>query len=482
MKRVSVGCLVFVALVAGGCGARHADEITSADAGTAPEASTTSGAPAATTKFGTLDSPCGPDVDGKKVTVAAAEAGEGTDKLYLGVANERTSTIRPGLLKEMWDASVAFAKWCNDQGGIGGLPIEPVDIDGQVLKVEQAMATACKDTFAMVGGGFVQDNLMFSGKAESDPHRCGLVNFPGFVVSTQAADANGTFQPLPNPSRVRPVSFFEALVKLYPEQMKKTTVVWGNLDSLKFNMQQVYGTAKFATGFGAVDPISYDAIGTVNWDLVAQQVKSSGATAVGFVGEPNYFAALVQKLREQDFAGPIFADANQYDPILISSAGAGAVTNVQIRVAFHPFEEADKWPATKQFVDIFHQDGPADGKMALLGQQSFSAWLLFATAARSCAATSGGELTRSCVAKAASGIHAWTGGGLHAESDPGAKLPPGCSMIMTVRNDKFERLFPKVGSSDDGGDGFTCSTQGNKGNVTIEGDYGQGNIDPSQKY
>ena len=479
MKRSVAVVVVLIALVGASCGSKG----TSSTPASGSSATTTSAASATTAgKFGSLDSPCGKDVDGKKVTVKASEAGKGTDKLYLGVANERTSQIRPGLLKEMWDSSVAFAKWCNDQGGIGGLPIELVDLDGQVLKVEQAMATACKDTFAMVGGGFVQDNLMFSGKAESDLHKCGLINIPGFVVSPQASEANATFQPLPNPAKLRPVAFYESLVKLYPEEMKKTTVVWGNLDSLKLNMQQIYGAAKFVKGFGALDPVSYDAIGTVNWDLVAQQVKDKGATAVGWVGEPANMALAVQKLREQGFTGPIFADANEYDPILISSAGAGAVTNVQIRQAFHPFEEADKWPATKQFMDILKKDGPADVKIAALGMQSFSSWLLFATSARSCAKASGGELSRECVLKAASEIHEWTGGGLHAQSDPGAKIPPACSMIMTVKNDKFERLYPKVGSKDDQGDGFSCSTLGDNGNVTIAGDFPAGNVDPNVKY
>ena len=34
------------------------------------------------------------------------------------------------MFKEMWDASEAFTKWCNDAGGIGGLKIEPVDTVG----------------------------------------------------------------------------------------------------------------------------------------------------------------------------------------------------------------------------------------------------------------------------------------------------------------------------------------------------------------
>ena len=63
------------------------------------------------------------------------------------------------------------------------------------------------------------------------------------------------------------------------KSLKKTAVVWGNLDSLRVNQEQIYAVGKSVPGFGALAPISYDAIGTVDWNLVAQQVISSGATA-----------------------------------------------------------------------------------------------------------------------------------------------------------------------------------------------------------
>ena len=96
----------------------------------------------------------------------------GADKLYIGVANDRGS--RDPARSQQGDVrrSVAFAKWCNDQGGIGGLPIEPVDIDGKLLEVEAAMTTACTEIFAMVGGGCAQDDLVFTGKDGSDFHKC----------------------------------------------------------------------------------------------------------------------------------------------------------------------------------------------------------------------------------------------------------------------------------------------------------------------
>ena len=63
---------------------------------------------------------------------------------------------------------------------------------------------------------------------------------------------------------------------------------------------------------------------------------------------------------------------------------------------------------------------------ALLGVQAWSAWLLFAEAAKAC----GSDLTRRCVYEHAKQIHDWTGGGLHAATDPGANRRRGCYLLI----------------------------------------------------
>ncbi len=477
MKRITLVLLAVMSLLLAACGAKgDGNEGAEEEGGNATETTVAEGSTAAA-KFGTLDSPCGKDIDGKVVTVKADEAGKGVDKLYIGVRNDRGSTIRPGLLQEMYDASVAFAGWCNEQGGIGGLPIEIVDLDGKVLEVEQAMATACTDVFAMVGGGNATDSLLFSGKDGSDFHKCKLIDFTGFAVSTQLTEANGVVQALPNPAYTKPNQFQTDLVKLYPDEMKKTTIVWGDLPDLKANKDQMVAVGETVEGYGSVEPIKYDAIGAQDYNLLAQQVKSSGATAVGFIGEPSNFSRLSQKLREQDWKGVLFADANQYDDLALSTSGPDAVEGVKVRVAFHPFEEADNYPATKQLVEILEEYGPSNVKIASLSNQSFSSWLLFATSAKQCAEKSGGELSRDCVMEAGLSVNDWDAGGLHAVSHPGKKQGPECAMIVTVENGGWKRLYPELDSDDDNGEGFRCGVI-----VEITGDFGKSDVGPSRKF
>jgi hypothetical protein len=47
-------------------------------------------------------------------------------------------------------------------------------------------------------------------------------------------------------------------------------------------------------------------------------------------------------------------------------------------------------------------------------------------------------------------------------------------MILQVKDGKYERLFPKLKSKDDNGEGFYCTP-----NITLEGDFGKGNTDSS---
>jgi ABC-type branched-subunit amino acid transport system substrate-binding protein len=469
--------MLVLALLATACAAKGVDK-PSEEGGGGPSTTSTPTAASSSGMFGTMKSPCGPDVDGKKITLDAAEAGKGTDKLYLGVANDRTSEARPGVLKEMYDATLAFAKWCNDQGGIGGLQIETVDLDAQLFNVEAAMTVACSSVFALVGGSFVQDNLMFSGKDGSDFHKCKLIAFPGFAVSTDFADANGVVQAVPNHGYVKGITGFEALKKLAPDDIKKTTVVYGaGLDTLRVQRDQQKEQMKAAGGYGFVDDISYQVLNQ-DWSIIAQKIIDSGATFAYYVGEPENWSLLLSELKTKGWKGTVMAEVNEYDPKLFVK-GPNSADGALVRMVIHPFEEAGKWPATQQFLDIMKKDGPPDAKVAALGVQSFSAGLLFATAVNDCAKSSGGKVTRACVVNAGKKITSWDGGGLHAAFDLSGKGTQDCSIVMEARDGKFTRKYPKLDSKQASSGGFFCDP---KGLVPIQGDFGKGNVDPTLPY
>ncbi len=319
------------------------------------------------------------------------------------------------------------------------------------------MAEACNSVFMLVGGGQVQDNLQFSGKAESDFHECGLAEIPGFTVSPEKSESNGQVQPVPHPSASISSAWLHDLIGIDPDATESMAEVWGELPSMATIKNQTLAIME-NEGVRNAGVFTYPVTGLSDWTPLAQQIIGSGATSMHFIGEPTNLGSLVNSLREQGWEGTVAAETNIYDDVYVESAGADSAAGTVIRSVYHPFEEADRWPAVQQYLDIMDKYAD-DPKIALLGLQSFSSWLLFATAANTCGESNDGELTRACVLEAAADIDDWTAGGLHVATDPG---PEGgtnveCGMLLTVTEDgTFERLYPEIGSDDDAGDGFAC--------------------------
>ncbi len=358
------------------------------------------------------------------------------------------------------------------------MPIELVDLDGKVLEVNSAMAKACNSVFMMVGGGYVQDDLEFSGKPGSDFHECALADIPGFTNSPQKSESNGQIQPIPHPAAESTSLWFRNFAELHPDEAESMAVVWGDLPSLEAVKNQAVAVIE-GEGGEVAGTFDYPPVGVTDWTPLAQKVIRSGAKSMHWVGEPTNLGSMVKTLREQGWDGYPVLETNVYDPVFVDSAGVGNAEGSIVRSGFHPFEEADKWPAVQQYLDILEQNTD-DGKVAVLGMQSFSAWLLFATAANGCAASNDNVLTRACVLESAAAVDDWTAGGLHGPTDPGPEggSSPECAMLLTVNAaGEFERLYPEIDSSEDAGDGFACADDAV---VEVPANAGEGVVGPDQ--
>ncbi|MDQ2678500.1 MAG: ABC transporter substrate-binding protein [Actinomycetota bacterium] len=453
MKRLAAVFMATAALLAGACGASGDD-----DAGGEPEETTTSAATGGGGEAGF------PDIDGPlcgegDFSVQADEAGLGDDALYLGVTNDRSSDIRPGLNKMMYDTAVAFAGWCNEQGGIGGLPIEIVDLDAALFNVEAVMTTACTDVFALVGGGLAQDQLQFSGKEGSDILKCGLIDIPGFAVSAVKADSEGQVQPLPNPGNSQNNTWFRDFKVVEPENSKSWTVLWGELPALELVKTKNQAAVAEVGGIDDVGEQSYPATGAADWTPLVQRMIGDGATSFSWVGEVENLTSFLKSAREQRWEGTPLLETNMYDQKLAESTAAeGAV----LRMGLHSLEEADEWPAIQQYLDMLEQYSE-DGDIGALGIQAMSAWLLFTVAANACGEENDGVIDRACILEQAAAVDDWTGGGLHAPQDPapaGEAVASPCGMLIVVKDGAFERLYPELGGENDDVDGFHCPENG----------------------
>jgi ABC-type branched-subunit amino acid transport system substrate-binding protein len=472
MRRGWLVLVVAVAVVASACGAsggKAEDSEGSTTSTTASPATATS----AKGTYGDLKAVCGPG-DAK---VKDGQGGGATDQLNIGVATDRSSSIRPGLNKEMWDASVAFADWCNDQGGIDGLKVNLVELKGALLEVESAMSTACTGVFAMVGGGFAQDNLEFSGKEGSDFHKCGLIDIPGYAVSPEKSDSNGQVQPVPNPATSVATTWMRDFKQLNPKLNDKVAIAYAQLPALEVVKDKYEAGAK-DVGLDVVGTYGFPATGMTDWTPMAQKVIESGAETLLYVGEAGFAANMIATLKQQGWKGKALLETNMYDPLLFS-VGNAAVDGTVLRQTTHPIEEASRWPAIQQYLDTLKKYVP-DAKTGPLGIQATSAWLLFATAANACSKANDGVIDRNCILEQANKVKDWTGGGLHATVDPASgatATASSCGMLMLAKDGKFSRLYPEIGGKDDDGDGFHCPSNGV---AKVPANAGKGVVDPSR--
>ena len=257
---------------------------------------------------------------------------------------------------------------------------------------------------------------------------CKLPEFPAYDVSAQAASAPLTVPPTPNPADVAILGgAYRALAKFDPAAIKHYGMLSQSLQSIKDagNKDRAAATAQ---GYVTVDyeelPAAVD-----NWRPIVENLKSRGVQVLTIENSPDNLAALYKSMADVGyFPKYTVVSPSYYDTKLTAEGGTALQGDVLLSSYTVPFELADQYPATKQYIDILTKY--ANGaKPKQLGVNALSGWLLFAESAKAC----GSNLTRTCVVQNAEAMHNWTAGGLDAPTQPGNSatgVPPNCFVLI----------------------------------------------------
>lgn len=439
-------------LVAAGC-TRSEDEVQTGSDGSEAGSEQAEETEEPSGDFGSLEGVCG-DGDASGATAQ----GVTDDEISISTFSDTGFAGRPGLNQELFDTAQVFAQWCNDAGGINGREIVVNERDSALTEVTQRMTEACREDFMIVGGGAVFDDT-----GQETRLSCLLPKIAGYVVTPAAREADLLVQPIPNAleTTFRGIQLY--LDDAFPESGDHVGYMTGNLPALTVVNDQTMEVGE-SVGWETVYNGTYNVTGETSWVPFAQELESNGVRGLNYTGEPENLAALLQALAnigyELDW---IHAGANHYDEGLIETAGDLA-SNVYVNNLTVPFELAgDDHPAMQQFLDMFEEYAPDGTARATLAVNAMSAWLLFATAAGEC----GSELTRSCVFENAMATEEWTGGGIHAPTNPGSGETSECFVALQGGGDGF--TIPEDFEANQGI--FNCKPE----NVfELEGDYGTG--------
>ena len=353
-----------------------------------------------------------------------------------------------GLDQELFDTAAAFTNWCNSFGGLNGRKIHLTMADGKLFESEKRMVEACDaGTFMAVGGGSVFDDTM-----QQDRLSCKTGAIPqvaGYLVTVTASDSDLTKQPLPNPGTEQTVGAFNYLKAKFPADWTHLGIMTGQLATTEAvanrNEEALQGMGAKIVYHGLYPPQ-----GASDWRPYVSAMQAQGVKGLYWVGQP---AGLGQMLSAAKGLGLkldwIQTDANHYDPVLFDNSKPVTVANgVYVRSAISPFlpgEQANAvtndYKTMVQQYDTCTSDISTTGgsackatkKIAYLGDQALSAWLLFAKGVDAC----GANVTRDCVWAALNQVSSWTGGGLHAQTDPGTGKAPTCYVLFLAQDGKF---------------------------------------------
>lgn len=446
-RRLAV-LVTVLALVAAACGDRGEDtsSATSTTESGAPDGDT--GPPEADEEddagpgdFGTLTDVCGPNEGGGAIPDAPPEEIQGVsaDRIVLGTVSDPGFAGRLGLNQEIFDAATAFVEWCNAAGGINGKTLEVNLHDAAITQYQPVVEDACSTDFALVGAGAVQDNLWTDVGAA-----CGLIDIAGFSVTPQKAGIVGqdlvalrSVQAIPNPGDRYPAGAVKLLDDEFPGTADATGFLYGDLQTLRVTYDKTEAGYE-AVGHTTVEVSAYALLGESNWQPFAVKLRDAGVQSFNFIGEGENLANLQRAMAEIGyFPTVMLMETNFYDQEYLDAAG-DAAEGTFVRTAIWPFEEADQNPATQRYLDVVDA---VDGKVAILGVQSMSAWLLFATAAKACDLDD--DLTRTCVLDRVAAQTDWDGGGLHAPTSPATNEGSTCVIVLRVSDGDFVRHAPE---------------------------------------
>jgi ABC-type branched-subunit amino acid transport system substrate-binding protein len=409
LKRFSsLTLIVSLALVAGACGRSGGGGSTTTQPTTAPPTSVGAG------DFGTLKAVCGPG------TASGATDKFVTDTtIDVGTMADPGAQASPGLDQELFDTATGFVKWCNAAGGILGRKLNLHLHDAKLFEVPARMIDACNADFALVGGGTAFDDSGVKPRVA-----CGLPEIPGYNNTPAAAEAALLVQGDPLPTQQIQVAGYLGAQKLFPGA-KKIAFITGNLASVTVTAAREREGAEQA-GLTTVYDQTYPILGAI-WRPFVQKMKDANPDFVTYTGDSLQIVAMEQAMQVIGwYPKAIIEAANIYDNRIIKE-GKDAIQNLWVINGYYPFEEAKNNPATQQYLDNMAKFNPS-GKIATLGLNAWSAWLLFATAARDC----GSALTRQCLLQKAGMNAAWTAGGLKAASntDPNNRHVGECYIAM----------------------------------------------------
>lgn len=361
----------------------------------------------------------------------------------------------PGLFEDARFAVQAYFKYYAARyGTLYGRKIQVLALDSQLDSGANRSASiqACAEAFGGVGsvsafdqgGAPVIKDCKSKGGTFPDLRGLATTDQMKAVPNAWPVNAAGT-------GGKRSLGQFGWAAAKFPQAIKKAAYVYSDGEvTRQLEQQDVEGTTK-ALGYNWVAEIPVGTTET-NYGPAAQQIKSSGAQYVTFVGAYQQAASLARSMRGLGWKPQVYQPTvTAYTPSFITQAGDALRDDyVYIGVTSSLNEEMSLSPELQLYAQWLQQVKPG-AQPTNIGAFAWGAASLWVREMIEV----GPRPTRAALLARIANVKSYTGNNLFSAQDVGGRELGDCVAIVRVTGGKFVRFLPaKAGTRRCGQDGL----------------------------
>ncbi len=337
----------------------------------------------------------------------------------------------PGIFESAQEATRAYAEYFNATNDICGrkLDVELLDSRADAGADQQAYTKACDEAFAAVGSMSAFD----SGGAQA-AEGCGLPDLRSTTVNPERRNCATCFAAQSVSPNLVPTAMPRYWLKKEPEATQHVALFYINAGAAPVNAES-FKVAWEKVGW-KVDLFQGIDVSEFNYSPYVQQMKDKGIEFAMYIGPYQNTEKLQQAMQQQGFEPEVYLqDATIYDERFVEESGETAdgsfvytttelLDDVSIKemALYRSWLEQVKPGAVPNFYGLY----------------AWSATRLFVEQA----VALGGRLDRKSLVQALSKVRNWTGNGLHAPQQVGAKTTASCVKILQLDGGQWSQVSP----------------------------------------
>lgn len=346
--------------------------------------------------------------------------------INIGVLNDATNTLVPGLGAIYLDVAKAFTTWCNAQGGINGRKIVFTSRDAKLTEAAARVIDACQKDFMLVGGGTPFDAATVGARAG-----CGLGAIPAYVASQENRQSDKQAVPFRAGNTQVNIGAFRLLSAKYGSAFSAT----GMLATDNPSLLTVSDALRKALPKAKVTEVSYQKLplAVSNYRTYVQPLVGKAHALLPPLAPS---AELFRAMNDVGYKPDVILDpvGNTYGHAVVDALKAAPLSSpYYLATNQYPFELSNDNPTLKQAIALTKGTGTKVAVDASI-VSGWASWLLWAQSATACTQ----QLTTDCVISHAKEQKAFTAGDMLAPRDiSDVEVTTPCVLLLKVTSNGF---------------------------------------------